>query len=98
MNTIATATAPMSLKLSSGARERLRALALIKKRPAHALAREAVEDYIARQEEQECRNREADEAWRHYQETGLHATGEEVLKWVASWGTPNQLPPPECHV
>jgi len=47
--------------------------------------------------EQERRNLEADEAWHHYQETGLHATGEEVLAWLASWGTHNPLPPPACH-
>jgi predicted transcriptional regulator len=46
---------------------------------------------------QERRHCEADAAWRHYQETGLHVTGEEVMKWVASWGTTDELPPPECR-
>jgi predicted transcriptional regulator len=87
----------MSLKLSSDTKERLKALALRKKRPAHALVREALEAYIATEEEQERRHREADAAWRHYQETGLHVTGEEVIKWVASWGTKDPLAPPECH-
>jgi predicted transcriptional regulator len=93
----AVTTAPMSLKLPSDTKERLKTLALLKKRPAHALAREAVEAYIAHEEVQVRRNREAEAAWQHYQETGLHATGEEVMAWVASWGTTNQLPPPECH-
>ena len=92
-----TTPAPMSLKLPSDARERLRTIATQKKRPAHALAREAVLRYIEIEEEQAKRNREADEAWKHYQETGLHVTGEEVMAWLKSWGTDKPLPPPECH-
>jgi len=37
------------------------------------------------------------EAWTEFQETGLHATAEEVDQWLASWGTENELPAPECH-
>jgi predicted transcriptional regulator len=86
----------MLFKLSDDTQARLKTLALLKKRTAHGLAREAVETFIAQEEEKERRNRQADQAWRHYQETGLHVTGEEILKWVASWGTQNPLQPPEC--
>ena len=37
---------PLSLKLAPASRQRLRTLAEIQRRPAHALAREAVEAYI----------------------------------------------------
>ena len=40
---------------------------------------------------------DADKAWRHYQETRLHATSEEVFAWIDSWGTANELPKPKCH-
>ncbi len=89
---------PLSLKLAPASRQRLRSLAEIQRRPAHALAREAVEAYIEAQEEQIRRNQEADAAWKHYQDTGLHITGEEAMAWIRSWGTPNQLPKPVCHV
>jgi hypothetical protein len=36
-------------------------------------------------------------AWDEFQATGLHATAEEVDKWLASWGTENELPSPERH-
>jgi predicted transcriptional regulator len=36
-------------------------------------------------------------AWLEYQETGLHATAAEVEIWLASWGTQNELPAPQCH-
>lgn len=93
-----TAPAPMSLKLGSEVREGLRSLAEIKKRPAHALAREAVAAYVKVELEREQFTSDADAAWNHYQETGLHATSEEVLAWVDSWGTSNELPKPKCHV
>ena len=42
--------------------------------------------------------KDADKAWQHYQETGLHATSEEVFGWVDSWGISNEIPKPKCHV
>lgn len=33
-------------------------------------------------------------AWTEFQATGLHATAEQVEKWLASWGTDNELPAP----
>lgn len=93
-----TAPAPMSLKLAQEAREGLKSLAIIKKRPAHALAREAVEKYVQAELAREQFTREADVAWQHYQETGLHATQDEVFAWLDSWGTPNELTKPKCHV
>jgi predicted transcriptional regulator len=88
----------MSLKLAPDVREGLRSLATIKKRPAHALAREAVEAYVKAELAREQFTQDADKAWQHYQETGLHATSEEVFAWIDSWGTATELPRPKCHV
>lgn len=87
----------MSLKIGQDLRERLASLAETRKRTAHAIACEAVEAYVAREEARERFAQAADEAWKEYKETGLHATGEEVLAWIASWGTENKLPKPTCH-
>ncbi len=87
----------MSLKLAREVRDGLSSLATIKKRPAHALAREAVEAYVKAELAREQFTRDAVKAWQHYQETGLHATSDEVLAWVESWGTPNELPKPQCR-
>ncbi len=88
---------PLSLKLAATSRQRLRALAEIQRRPAHALAREAVEAYIEEQEEQIRRNQEADSAWRHYQDTGLHVDGQEAIAWLRSLATANPLPKPQVR-
>ena len=37
-------------------------------------------------------------AWEEYQVTGLHVTQKEMLAWLDSWGTENELQPPECHL
>jgi predicted transcriptional regulator len=104
MNSKATATqtetkaTPLSLKLAPSSRQRLRNLAELQRRPAHALAREAIEAYLDQEETRMKRNQEAQAAWKHYQDTGLHVTGEEAMAWMKSWGTPDELPKPVCHV
>lgn len=89
---------PMSIKLDSAVRGRLNSIAIRHKRTAHAVAREAIEAYVMREEATEAQNREALAAWNHYQETGLHVTAQEVTAWVESWGTNDEAAPPECHV
>ncbi|AMK26877.1 transcriptional regulator [Sphingobium scionense] len=44
------------------------------------------------QERREAFKRDAVRAWEEYQATGLHATMEEVDKWLESWRTANELP------
>jgi predicted transcriptional regulator len=91
-------SAPLSLKLTPISRQRLHALAEFQRRPAHAIAREAIEAYLVAEEEQIRHNQEAEAAWKHYQDTGLHVTGEAAIAWIESWGTSNELPKPVCHV
>lgn len=91
------AAPPMSLKLGEELRERLSAVADRHKRTPHAVAAEAVAAYVAREEARHNFAADALAAWEHYQETGLHASGEDVLAWVESWGTPSELPVPPCR-
>jgi predicted transcriptional regulator len=97
MMTSATTT-PMSIKLDARTRERLAELAGAKKRTAHAIAREAIEDYVAREEAKERFNQDALQAWQNFQETGVYIAGDDVLAWVESWGSDQELAPPKCHV
>lgn len=78
---------PVSLKLALGERERLTALATARKRTPHYLMREAVSEYLDREEARQSFREEAARAWRDYKETGLHATQEELDAWVDSLGT-----------
>lgn len=88
---------PMSIRLEASAKERLKRIAERQKRSPHALATEAINQMIAEKEQEYAWAQSCDDAIKHFDETGLHVTHEEVMKWMDSWGTENELPPPECH-
>lgn len=58
---------------------------------------DALPDTEERRAKREAFKQDAVRAWQEYQRTGLHVTGEEMDRWMASWGTDRELPPPECH-
>ena len=88
----------VSLKLDDDLRKRVGDLALAKDRSPHWIMRQAIEDYVTRQQSREDFKSEALKAWRDYKETGLHITGEEVFDWLATWGTDEAADAPECHI
>ena len=59
--------------------------------------REAIAQYVEREEARESFKQEAMESWAEYQQTGRHLTGEEVSAWLRTWGTEADTEPPECH-
>lgn len=86
---------PVSLKLDSEERARLNALATLRKRSSHYLMREAVREYLTREEARQSFRDEATLAWRDYEETGLHATQAELDGWINSLGTRRPKPAPK---
>ena len=90
-------TAPMSIRLDINAREKLKAIAARQKRSAHALATEAILLLIEQKEREHAWHQSCEAALKHFDETGLHATHDEVMAWMETWGTDKELPPPACH-
>jgi len=90
-------TVPVSLKLEPGERDRLKALAEARHRKPHFLMKEAIRQYLEREEARESFKREAIAAWQECQETGLHLTGKEVGDWLDTWGTEQETVVPPCH-
>lgn len=88
---------PTSIKLDDDLKGRIQHLAEARRRSAHWLMREAVEQYVEREEKREAFRQDTLRAWEDYQATGLHATADEVEKWLASWGKDNEAPAPTCH-
>lgn len=41
--------------------------------------------------------RQTHDAWQEYLETGLHASAEEVLAWLDTWGGESEMAAPACH-
>ncbi len=86
-----------TLKLDEAPHARVRRLAAARRRSAHGLMKEAITVYLDLEEAREAENQAAVAALARYQETGLHATADEVRAWVGSWFTANDLPMPELH-
>jgi predicted transcriptional regulator len=60
--------------------------------------REAVEQYVGREEKREQLRQDALAAWSHYQTTSLHATAEEADCWLAKLEEGADAEAPECGV
>ena len=83
-----------SLKLEPELRERLRRLAEARRRTPHWLMREAIAQYLAREEARERLSADALAAWAEYEATGRHATGEAVDAWLARLEAGEDAEPP----
>ena len=86
-----------SVKLDDELKSRIQRLADIRRRSAHWIMREAIRDYVEREEERENFKQEALASWKAYQETGQHLTGQDVRDWLNNWGTDKESQIPQCH-
>ncbi len=86
-----------SIKLDDDLASRIRRLAELRRRSAHWIMREAIRDYVVREEARESFRQEALASWSAFQDTGRHLTGEEVQAWLTAWGSDAEAEPPECH-
>jgi predicted transcriptional regulator len=86
-----------SIKLDEDLTDRVRRLAELRQRSPHWIMREAIREYVMREEARESFLQEAMASWSAFQETGRHLTGEEVRTWLSAWGTEAEAEPPECH-
>ena len=87
----------ISLKLDSALKERVHRLALARRRSSHWVMREAVEQYVEREEKREQLRQDALAAWADYQTTGLHVTAGETDAWLARLEAGNRAALPKCH-
>ena len=63
----------------------------------HWMMREAIQQYIEREEKLETFRQDGIRAWNEYQTTGLHVTLEEADAWLGKLETGQDAEPPECH-
>ena len=86
-----------SVKLDDALKKRIQHLADLRHRSAHWIMREAIRDYVEREEARESFKQESLASWTAYQETGQHLTGQEARDWLNTWGTDKETEVPECH-
>ncbi len=90
-------TTAVAIKIDSETKERYKKLAQKKDRSTHWMMRVAISQYLDREEKRVSFHQDAVNSWNEYQETGLHATGDEVIQWLNTWGTDDEQDAPECH-
>jgi predicted transcriptional regulator len=86
-----------SLKLDIATKKRVQRLASARRRTPHWLMREAIEQYLEREEKREQLRHDAQAAWDHYQTTGLHVSAQEADTWLATLESGKTVTPPKCH-
>lgn len=90
-------TSNVTIKLEGSDRDRISALAAIKKRSPHYVMKEAIQAYIVREEAEQAEVQRAVRALAHYKQTGLHITLDEFSTWVKAIQTNPKAPMPACH-
>ena len=90
-------TVPVAVKLPLDVRNRLKAVAENQDRSIHWLMREAVNQFLEREEQKAALRAAADESWSHYQETGLHVTLDEANLWMDSVIEGDAAKDLKCH-
>ena len=87
----------MTLKLDTTHRDRLKSLALVKKRSAHYLMKEAIDRYLEAEEAQQVALNSVDESVAHFEATGLHVTLNELKTWAKDVKANRNAQLPACH-
>jgi predicted transcriptional regulator len=100
------------ITLDPDLQEKLEARASRETRSPEMLLRDAVEQYLQREEDDALNRafdsypvitreqylREGEEAYQHYKQTGLHLTHEEVDAWLEKLERGEDASLPPCHV
>ena len=86
-----------SVKLDDELKSRIQRLANMRDRTPHWIMREAIRDYVEREEKREAFKQDALRAWETYKENGLHVTRVEADAWLAKLEAGEDMELPECH-
>jgi len=92
------AVRPVAIKIDEDIKARVKRLADARHRTSHWLMREAITQYVEREEKREAFRQDTLKAWEAYRMTGLHVTADEADAWLAQLEQGNDIEPPECHV
>jgi predicted transcriptional regulator len=94
----ATVIRPVAIKIDDDTKARVKRLADARHRTSHWLMREAIIQYVEREEKREAFRQDTLKAWEEYRTTGHHVTANEADAWLAQLEQGNDIEPPECHV
>jgi predicted transcriptional regulator len=87
----------VTVKLDPSDRDRIASLAAMQKRTPHYLMKEAILEYVQREEARQHFIKTANTSFEHYKETGLHITLDEFSAWVDDVQKIPNTPITPCH-
>ena len=93
----ATAVRPVAIKIDEDIKARVKRLADARQRTSHWLMREAITQYVDREEKREAFRQETLKVWEAFRANGLHVTADEADTWMAQLEQGNDIEPPKCH-
>ncbi len=83
-----------SVKLDPSVKDRVQRLAASRQRSSHWLIRQAIEQYVEREERRERLRQDALAAWQAYQASGEHVTQAHADAWLARLAAGEDAEPP----
>lgn len=89
---------PVAIKIDEETKARVKRLADARHRTSHWLMREAIIQYVEREEKRESFRQDTLKAWEEYRTTGLHVSSDEADAWLSDLEQGNDIEPPQCHV
>lgn len=87
-------SAPVAVKLDADVHSRVKALAKARDRSPHWMMREAIAQYVEREEKREAFRQDGLRAWDAYQETGLLVSHAEADAWLSRLADGDDQEPP----
>lgn len=92
------AVKPVAIKIEEDIKARIKRLADARRRSSHWLMREAIMQYVDREEKREAIRQETLKAWEAYRSNGLHVTADEADAWLRELEQGNDIDPPPQHL
>ncbi len=89
---------PVAIKIDPETKARVKRLADARHRTPHWLMREAISQYVEREEKREALRQAGIDAWAAYQRNGLHVTLAEADAWLTKLEAGQDTELPECHI
>ena len=91
------AARPVAIKIDVDTKSRVKRLADARQRTPHWLMREAITQYLDREEKRESFRQDALQTWEAFRATGQHVTADQADVWLAQLEQGNDGDPPACR-
>lgn len=91
------AVRPVAIKIDENTQARIRRLADACMRTPHWLMREAITQYVDREEKREAFRQDALQAWEAFRASGQLVTADQADAWLAQLEQGNDVDPPTCR-